>query len=96
MNDLLGLLLSVFMLAVSCSVRPVRAVCPPAWYLNAGIRPTGDFQCAPSLVGGVLDPAGGVDTAVQPPGAIVSKIYCTNGQEPIVVDYRVVSCQARH
>jgi hypothetical protein len=73
----------------------MRARCPQGWR-HEGIRPSGDYRCKPSLVGGERDPAGGIDTAVQPAGEIGGRIYCTGGSVPVVIDYRTVGCTRRY
>lgn len=74
-------------LAFSVFLQPTRATCPGSyWYLDEGIKSTGEFRCVQQLVGGEND-------AVQPPGEIYGKIHCTGGARPIVVNYRTVGCQ---
>jgi hypothetical protein len=92
MSDFLGGLITAFVLMFAWAARPERATCPPCWYLDSGIRPSGLFRCVPDLV---RDPAGSIDAALQPPGAIEGMIYCTGGSVPIVVDYRTVGCTRR-
>ena len=89
---LFALVTAVIVVAVTIA-RPTKATCPAGWYLETGIKPSGVFRCAPDVIGGINDPAGGIDTAVQPPGAIMSRIWCTNGTMPIVVNHTTVGCQ---
>lgn len=90
-----ALLLTLLAMAGSALCRPSRATCPAGYDLRTGIRRSGDFQCWPHPVG---DPEWDgtwrrPDRSVQPDGVIRSRIYCTGGASPIVVDYRTVGCQ---
>ena len=95
LDEFVGLLVTACVVMSVWVVKPRSAQCPDRWYLDTGIRPSGAFRCVPDLVGDVNDPAGGVDRAVQPPGEITGRIYCTGGSVPIVVDYNTVGCTRR-
>lgn len=75
-GDVLAALASIFLLCWSCALRPTRARCPDAWWVN-GVRPSGVWGCRP---------ADGRDLEIQ------SRVYCTGGSIPIVVDDRTVGC----
>lgn len=86
---------SLLFLVVSCLGHPTRARCPIGYDLRTGIRSDGRFECWPSPTG----PSEWDGTwarperSVQPDGVIESRIYCTGGARPIVVDARTVGCQ---
>lgn len=88
-------LASVVCLCAAMVAQPQRARCPPRWR-NDGVRRDGSFECLRPLVGGVDDQPGTEDNAVQPPGELLGRIYCTGGSVPVVVDARTVGCEARH
>ncbi len=85
------------LLAVVCNP-PARATCPLGWWLSMGVRRSGAYVCTRVPVGDDVRGADGLvrDHSVVPAGEIDGRIYCTNGQEPIVVDARTVGCQQRH
>jgi hypothetical protein len=63
--------LASWLLRLYCAVaRPRELTCPPHTWLPNGIRPSGEFACAPALTGDVRrDGAGGTrDDSVQPEG----------------------------
>lgn len=93
LDDLVFALVTAVVIIAGTIQRPTSARCPDRWYLDTGIRPSGDFRCVPELRGGVNDPAGGIDTAVQPPGQIESRVFCDRGSRPVVADYRTVACR---
>lgn len=86
---------SVVCLLAAMLMQPDHARCPPRWR-NDGVRPDGRFECVRPLEGGLDDKPGTEDTAVQPPGELLGRIYCTGGRIPVVVDARTVGCEARH
>ena len=94
LDEVFYALVTVLVIAALSLTRPTRARCPAGW-LHEGVRPSGAFACKPALVGGERDPAGGIDTAYQPPGELGGRVYCTGGAVPIVVDYRTVGCTRR-
>jgi hypothetical protein len=76
----------------------VTASCPVGYDLRTGIRRSGHFECWPTPIG---DPDyDGTwqrpERSVQSDGVLESRIFCTSGQQPIIVDARTVGCQARH
>lgn len=75
--------------------RPTRAHCPAGYDLRTGIRGSGAFECWPSPKGDPLyDGAGGFpERSVQSDAIVRSRIYCTGGAHPIVVNERTVGCQ---
>ena len=75
-GDVTATLLSIFLLCAAFVVHPTRARCPDAWWVN-GVRPSGDLACRP---------ADGRDVEIH------SRVYCTGGSSPIVVDDRTVGC----
>jgi hypothetical protein len=82
------------LLLAAMVVEPTRARCPAGWYVN-GVKPTGRFECLRVPGGNPLyDGAGGwPNRAIDYPGSLRGRIYCTGGTHPVVVNYRVVGCQ---
>ncbi len=75
--------------------QPDTATCPAGYDLRTGVRRTGWFECWPAVVG---DPDydgtwGKPERGVQPPGILSSRVYCTGGSVPIVVNQHTVGCQ---
>jgi len=92
--DIVFVFISVLVLGVTSITKPSTARCPKGWSLSTGIRRSGDFSCWPAPVGGNDDVLTGRQTAIQPPGELRGKIYCTGGTEPIVgYDGVSVGCQ---
>lgn len=85
---------TILVLCWSTATRPRGARCPQGWYVD-GIRPTGRFDCARTPGGDIMyDGAGGYpDRAVDLPGRLGGRLYCTGGSHPIVVNERTVGCQ---
>lgn len=91
-------LASLGLLLIATLVQPTAASCPPGRDLRTGIRRDGRFECWSAPVG---DPDwdgtwNRPERGVQADDAISSRIFCTGGSVPIVVDARRVGCQARH
>lgn len=95
MIETLCSLVTVVVLCVTMALQPSRARCPEGWYVE-GVRRSGAFTCKRKLIGGEHDSPGIEDTAVQPPGELSGRIYCTGGATPIFVydrTARTVGCQ---
>jgi hypothetical protein len=92
LEDLGFTLVSLLVMITMAVCRPDRARCPSGTH-NEGVRPSGAFECVRDLVGGENDSPGGESTAIEPHGKIAGQLYCTNGSQPIVVDYQTVGCQ---
>lgn len=95
MIGLANWLMSLGLLGLACIVRPDRARCPAGYDLRTGIRADGRFACWPHPVG---DPEWDgtwrrPERARQPDGVLESRIWCTGGARPIVVNARTVGCQ---
>lgn len=93
----IGVVLFVVNLALLVCMPPV-AQCPPNWWLGEGVRRTGpdvgSFACYAPLAKCCGEPAGIVCEKPCPDVEIRrSRIYCTGGAKPIVVDFRTVGCQ---
>ncbi len=92
--NLLCFLCSIALLVTSALIGATRMHCPVGWH-NNGIRPTGQFECTrvpvgdPEWDGTWLRPERGH----VPAGELRSRIHCTNGFQPIVVNERTVGCQ---
>lgn len=73
-----------------------RATCPAGWYIE-GVRSSGQTQCRPVPPAHCGEPVP-PDNVPCPRDdrRIPIAIYCTNGQQPIVVNERTVGCQQRH
>lgn len=84
--DVLAVLVSIALLSIACAMRPIHGRCPASWWVD-GVRPSGEYRCAYSA-----------DDRDWPtidawPVEIESRIYCTGGARPIVVNARSVGCQ---
>jgi hypothetical protein len=91
---LISLLLSELLLCWSMLAHPRAARCPDGWWLRDGIRRDGSFSCRRPPLGGDDDVLTGRSTAVDQPGELRARIYCTGGAVPIVrEDGRTVGCQ---
>lgn len=89
-GEVIFALVSVVLLVAAMLIRPAAARCPGDWYTADGIKPSGEFGCsAPPR--GLEGSDNGND--VQPDAyGVKSRIYCTGGAVPIVVDSRTVGC----
>ena len=87
-------LTSIMLFVVAIAIYPSSATCPPGTYLGEGIRRTGDFACYSTITACCGEPKGPCEGIPCPEQKIErSRIYCTGGSRPIVVDYRSVGCQ---
>ncbi len=95
MSPLLWWLASAALRLYCAVMRPRALECPRGFWLPTGIRPSGDFACAPLVTGDpARDGAGGSrDDSVQPEGELAGAIYCVSGERAIVVDDRHVECR---
>lgn len=95
---ILRALLSTALLAYACITRPSRARCPVGWYVGNGVRPSGVFECVESPPRGEYDCSADrvCPQPVSDAAEVEGRVYCTSGHVPVVVNERVVSCQARH
>lgn len=97
LDDLLFSVMSLLIIVVAIAARPTRAQCPRGFYLDAGIRTSGPdvgaFSCRRPPIGGDDDVLTGRETAIEQPGVLRSRIYCTGGTMPVVVNHRTVGCQ---
>jgi hypothetical protein len=81
------------------SVLPPVAQCPRGWNLQEGVRrdgpDVGEFACYAPLPPCCGEPAGKLECQRQCPAVdrFHSRIYCTGGAKPIIVDERTVGCQ---
>jgi len=62
---------------------PQHLRCPPHWRDYDGVRPTGEFTCAPPVVGPDWTP-GRADLGVQPPARLHLRLRCRPGTKPTV------------
>lgn len=71
--------------------------CPPQWHHNGVRRYTdrGAFECEAKLPPCCGEPAGALECQRQCPAVqrFHSRIYCTGGTLPIVVNERTIGCQ---
>lgn len=88
MNEVVAVLVS-FVLALAL---PSRAQCPVGWSLHEGVRRSGEFACYGPLAERCGDAREYTDPCPKPE-ITRSRIYCTGGSRPIVVDFRTVGCQ---
>lgn len=100
LETILALFVSMLLLVVTSATRPTMARCPSGFFLSEGVRtrplhgdPVGSFACERPPIGGDTDVLTGESSARPQPGVIRSRIYCTGGASPIVVDASTVGCQ---
>jgi len=90
--NVITLLATIILLCVSMVTQPVRAHCPGrTWYLGEGVRRDGSFACYLST-----DKREWPPQDARPDAVIRSRVHCTGGADPIVVNYRTVGCQRRN
>lgn len=77
-------------MVISFALSPLP--CPKGWH-HEGVRPSGEYECIPQPVGPDWPGYSFPDRSVVPPGRLRSRIYCTGGSQPVVVDERTVGCQ---
>jgi hypothetical protein len=85
-------LASIALLMVAFVISPVAGECPPGMDLRMGVRRTGEYECwtiPPQGCGEAVGPT----RACPEPTITHGRIHCTNGTQPIVVDFRTVGCQ---
>ena len=92
-TEVLCALVSIATLTTAMATHPVRATCPPGWFvaeLRTGTRgmPIGLFTCERPP----LDDHD-ADTVRFRPGRLHGQLYCTGGARPIRVSDRTVGCQ---
>ena len=89
-----SVLVLLFVVGLTIASCPDHARCPGGHDLRTGIRRSGDFECWPSPPRGSLyDGAGGYDERSPQRGPVLrSRIFCADGAQPLVVDFRTVAC----
>ncbi len=94
----LAYVVSLVLLFITAITRPDHARCGDGYHLD-GVRADGRFRCRPRSTMPDI-PVGAREQVVDDPTLdareLESSIHCTNGQEPIVVNERIVACQQRH
>lgn len=93
MTDLAAWILSLLVLGAGALCRPHLARCPVGWYDYDGVRPSGEFTCAPTPVGPDWEPMQ-PDRGSQPTPRLVGRVYC-DGRALADVDGRTVLCSER-
>lgn len=89
-----ALICSIVALAWAAATTPTSGRCAPGWHLATGIRQDGTFSCFAPLPECCGDSKGECELVPCPPHVeIRSRIYCTGGTVPIVVDHETVGCQ---
>lgn len=88
MSDLFSVIATIALLCFAMVAQPKRASCPDGWWVD-GVSPSGVFGCA------FVDRR---DRREWPPLdalpiEVGSRIYCTGGARPVVVDSTNVGCQ---
>lgn len=88
-------LLSIAVLVAVAFTRPTQARCARGWWLATGVRASGDYACHElgTFHEKRTERGGWTDDSPAPSARIESRVYCTNGTQPIVVDGVEVSCQ---
>lgn len=94
MLNIASILFSIVLCALAFLLRPQIGKCPGQWFVN-GVRPSGSYTCLRKPVGFEIDCSGAKPCPEEdlPVGELTSKIYCTGGMHPIVVDAWTVGCQ---
>lgn len=86
-------LASQVMLCLAFIMHPSHATCPTGWYAE-GVRPGGQLACRP-VVGqperDIDDARAGIQSHDE--RVLQSRVYCTGGSHPIVIDARTIGCQ---
>jgi len=85
---------SIVLLMISFVTRPTIVKCPDGWYADSGVRRSGAFSCARTIVGNPDNDGvnGHPEQGVQSPARLLGKVYCTGGALPIIVDQQTVGC----
>lgn len=97
MLDALSALVLAVVNVMMLAAFPSMARCPEGWALGEGVRRQGDrigeFACHSPLPKTCGEPGGIYERPCPPGKRLVSRIYCTSGALPIIVDARTVGCQ---
>jgi hypothetical protein len=101
-SDTLAAVFTVLLLMVGIVTHPTRGACPDGWFMPEVVshepfagRPVGSYACQRPPIGGDDDVLTGLSTAIEQPGTVWSRIYCTGGTEPIRNGHRIVGCMRR-
>lgn len=94
-GEVIALVLSLVLFVVAIGIDAItvpgeRATCPPGMYAE-GVRPSGETSCVASPPPGCEEPVG-TWYACPEPRRFPTRIHCTGGSRPIVVDERTVGC----
>lgn len=93
MDELFSIVLTVVLLLFVAFARPERAHAPPGWHFE-GIRPSGETTLRHAPPPNCGEPVPPYDQPCpRDERAIGTRIFCTGGALPIVVDSQTVGCQ---
>lgn len=91
--SIIATLFAIVMMLASFVMRPSHGSCPPGWWLDRGVTPSGRYRCASPLPACCEDAKGPCEHVTCPaPAHVESRVYCTGASVPIVVDSRTVGC----
>jgi hypothetical protein len=79
--DVLCSIATVMLFVAGIVTRPTTVACPRGWFPQ-GVRSSGAFACQRPPTGW----PGGEDAERSPSGVILMRVYCTNGQVPVLHD----------
>jgi len=91
-DDVLFALVTLVVLITVAVIRPERARAPRGWYVE-GVRPDGATTIRQAPPQGCGEPVPPNNQPCPHAPAFESRIYCTNGTLPVVVDDRTIGCQ---
>lgn len=93
-DDLGSIVISLVVLLVVVVSRPRRAECPRGWWLDAGVRAGGDYECAPLTPEQWREgPRGGwVDTSSATSARILGHVFCAAGERALTTNGAGVAC----
>lgn len=91
MMEIILALASEVLLLWAMATHPIRGHCPKAWYVE-GVQPAGDYACVKTPARNVCDTKAGCAGDEPRDPRLRSRIYCTGGSVPVVVDDRTVGC----
>lgn len=94
-GEVIALLLSLVLFCTAIAFDAIavpgeHATCPAGMYVD-GVRPSGETSCVANPPPGCEEPVGAW-YACPEPRRFPTRIRCTGGSHPIVVDERTVGC----
>lgn len=93
-DDIGSIAISLLVLVAIAFARPHEAHCPRSFWLDEGVRASGDYECAaivPEL--GARGPRGGwVDVSAAPALRLLGHVYCDAGERATTSDGVTALC----